>query len=106
MDFSFTEEQTLLEDSVARYIQNDYDFEARQQLLKTEDGFSRENWSTFAELGWLGVPFSEADGGFDGGAIEAMLQGKVLQVDKADRTVERAFEHGQTGQTAIAEDRH
>ena len=73
MDFSFTEEQTLLQESVARFIQNDYAFEDRQKLVKSEGGFSRENWSTFAELGWLGVPFSEADGGFGGGAVESML---------------------------------
>ena len=35
MDFSFTEEQTLLEESVGRFIQNDYDFEDRQKLVKS-----------------------------------------------------------------------
>jgi len=73
MDFSFTEEQTLLEDSVAKYMQNDYGFDDRQKLVKSELGFSAANWSTFAELGWLGVAFAEADGGFGGGAIESML---------------------------------
>jgi len=73
MDFSFTEEQTLLQESVARFIQNDYGFEQRQKLVKSEQGFSAEHWKTFAELGWLGVPFAEADGGFDGGAVECML---------------------------------
>ncbi len=91
MDFSFTEEQTLLEESVARYFQNDYDFESRQQLVKSEDGFSQENWATFAELGWLGVPFSEEDGGFGGGAIECMLMaenfGKGLLVEPYLATV-------------------
>lgn len=73
MDFSFNEEQTLLEESVARFIQNDYAFEDRQKLVKSDDGFSADNWKTFAELGWLGVTFSEADGGFGGGAVESML---------------------------------
>jgi pimeloyl-CoA dehydrogenase small subunit len=73
MDFSFSDEQTLLKDSVERFIQNDYGFEARQKFAKTEAGYSAENWKTFAELGWLGVPFAEADGGFGGGAIETML---------------------------------
>ena len=73
MDFSFTEEQTLLQESVSRFMQNDYGFEARQKNAGTEQGFSAENWQTFAELGWLGVPFSEADGGFGGGAIETAL---------------------------------
>ena len=73
MDFSFNEEQTLLSESVERFIQNDYDFDARQKLVKSELGFSQENWSTFAELGWLAVCFSEEDGGFGGGAVESML---------------------------------
>ena len=73
MDFSFTEEQTLLQESVSRFMQNDYGFEARQKNASTEQGFSAENWQTFAELGWLGVPFSEADGGFGGSAIETAL---------------------------------
>ena len=76
MDFSFTDEQTLLEDSVAKYMQNDYAFDDRQKLVKSELGFGADNWSTFAELGWLGVAFSEEDGGFGGGAIEAMLMGE------------------------------
>ena len=73
MDFSFTDEQTLLEESVARFMQNDYAFEDRQKVIKSDLGYSAEHWSTYAELGWLGVPFSEADGGFGGGAVEAML---------------------------------
>ena len=73
MDFSFSEEQNLLQDSVARYIQNDYDFESRQKLTQTDLGYSQENWSSYAELGWFGVPFTEADGGFGGSAIDTMI---------------------------------
>jgi pimeloyl-CoA dehydrogenase small subunit len=73
MDFSLSDEQTLLQDSVARFVQNDYPFEARQRVIREDPGFSRAHWRTFAELGWLGVPFSEADGGFGGGAVESML---------------------------------
>src|SRR5210317_198669 len=85
MDFSFSEEQTLLQDSVERFIQNDYAFETRQKVVKDEQGFSSDNWKTFAELGWLGVPFAEADGGFGGSAIESMIMmeqfGKGLVVE-------------------------
>ena len=91
MDFSFTEEQTLLEDSVSKYIQNDYDFDSRQKLVRSEQGFSSENWSQFAELGWFGVCFNEAEGGFGGGAIELMLMaeqfGKGLLVEPYLATV-------------------
>jgi pimeloyl-CoA dehydrogenase small subunit len=91
MDFSLSEEQTLLQDSVARFIQNDYSFEARQKLVAGELGFSADNWRTFAELGWLGVPFSEDDGGFGGGAVESMLMleqfGKGLVIEPYLATV-------------------
>ncbi len=73
MDFSFSDEQGLLKDSVERYVQQEYSFAARQKLVKTERGFGEKNWHTFAELGWLGVPFAEKDGGFGGGPIETML---------------------------------
>lgn len=73
MDFSFSEEQNLLQDSVQRFIQNDYAFDTRQKILKTEDGFSRDNWASFAELGWLALPFSEESGGFGGTAVETMI---------------------------------
>ncbi|MEN7341488.1 MAG: acyl-CoA dehydrogenase family protein [Pseudomonadota bacterium] len=73
MDFSITEDQTMLQDSVAKFIANDYDFDSRQEHAATELGFSRERWTEFAELGWTAVPFSEEDGGLDGGAVELML---------------------------------
>lgn len=73
MDFSISEEQSMLADSVARFIDNDYDFERRQQIAATETGFSAELWQTFAELGWTAVPFAEEDGGLGGGPVELML---------------------------------
>ena len=73
MDFSFTDEQTLLQETVARYVQNDYDFESRQKNAQLSNGFNPDNWNTFAELGWLGVPFSEEDGGFGGSAVDTMI---------------------------------
>jgi len=73
MDFSLTEVQTMLQDSVEKYIANDYDFDSRQQHAASELGYSADVWQTFAELGWTAVPFSEADGGFDGGPVEMMV---------------------------------
>ena len=91
MDFSFTEEQSLLQDSVQRFVQNSYEFETRQKLIKTEEGFSRDNWSSFAELGWLALPFPEDSGGFGGTAVETMIMmeefGKGLVVEPYVTTV-------------------
>ena len=91
MDFSFSDEQTLLQESVSRFITNDYGFESRQKHSRSDAGYSFENWQTFAELGWLGVPFSENHGGFGGGAVETMLMmeefGKGLVVEPYLATV-------------------
>ena len=73
MDFSYSEEQQMLQDSIAKFVQNDYDFDSRMKLVKSETGYSEENWKLFAELGWLMVPFSEADGGLGGSATDLMV---------------------------------
>lgn len=73
MNFSVTEEQTMLADSVARFIDNDYDFETRQKIAASDAGYSLDLWRQYAELGWTAVPFSEEDGGLGGGPVEMML---------------------------------
>ena len=73
MDFSVTEEQSMLADSVAKFMENDYDFESRQKIAESDSGYSPELWRTFADLGWTAVPFAEDDGGLGGGPVELML---------------------------------
>lgn len=73
MNFDFSEEQQMLKDSVARFVQDEYDFEARNKVVANESGFSQENWQKFAELGWLSIPFEEELGGFGGGATDTMV---------------------------------
>ena len=73
MDFSLSEEQQLLKDSITQFVDKDYLFDIRQKNIKSELGYSSDFWKTFADLGWLGMPFSEADGGYDGGPIDLMV---------------------------------
>ena len=73
MDFSLTDEQRMLQDTVERFVRSDYTFEKREGFVAEKDGFSRENWSNFAELGLLGLTFDEDSGGFGGGGIEQMI---------------------------------
>ena len=73
MDFSISEEQEMLVDSVARFIDNDYGFEQRQKIAEGETSFSARHWQMFAELGFTAVPFAEEDGGLGGGPVELML---------------------------------
>jgi len=85
MAFALTDEQKLLQESVDRFIERDYDFESRTKLADGDEGWSAKNWATFAELGWLGVPFAEDVGGYGGGPVEAGLiaegLGKGLAVE-------------------------
>ncbi len=73
MDFSFSTEQTLLKDSVERFVREAYPFETRRRLAESDEGFSRENWAKFAELGWLGVALPEELGGSGGTPVEIMI---------------------------------
>jgi alkylation response protein AidB-like acyl-CoA dehydrogenase len=73
VNFDFSEEQVMLRDSVARFVQDQYDFDARCAVVANDSGFSAENWQTFAELGWLSIPFSEEHGGFGGNALDTMV---------------------------------
>ena len=91
MNFNFSEEQQMLKDSVARFVQDQYDFETRRKLANSEIGFSKENWQQFAELGWLSIPFAEKHGGFGGGVVDSMVVmeeiGKGLVVEPYVATV-------------------
>ena len=73
MDLALTTEQKLLQDSVERFVDKDYPFERRRQLAAGAEGFGRDNWAKFAELGWLGIPFPSELGGVDGGPVETMI---------------------------------
>ena len=73
MDFSYSDEQRMLKDMVDRVVADQYSFEQREKIIKSDTGYSPEVWSQFAELGLLAVPFSEAAGGFNGGGAELMV---------------------------------
>jgi pimeloyl-CoA dehydrogenase small subunit len=73
VDFDLTDEQRLLKDSVDRVIADRYAFEQRRKYLAEPDGWSRDVWAQYAELGLLGLPFAEQHGGFGGGAVETMI---------------------------------
>lgn len=73
MDFSFTEEQTLLRETVRRFLAENYDFETRRKAIRQEPGWRPGIWQEFAELGLLGALVPEEQGGLGGGPIEAMI---------------------------------
>ena len=73
MDLSLSEEQRLLGDAANRFIAGRYTFEARRGYLQSREGFSRDIWREFADLGWLGLSVPEDFGGLGTGAIETGL---------------------------------
>jgi pimeloyl-CoA dehydrogenase small subunit len=73
MDFEFSEEQQLLKDSIEGLLGDKYDFEQRKKFLAGSEGWSREIWKQYAELGLLGLPFAEEHGGIGGGPVETMI---------------------------------
>jgi alkylation response protein AidB-like acyl-CoA dehydrogenase len=86
MDFSFTEEQSMLRDTIASYLADNYGFDQRRAALGREPSWRPDVWSAFAdELGILGAAFPEALGGLGGGYTENMVVmeelGKALVVE-------------------------
>lgn len=72
MDLSLSDEQKQLQEAAERFVRDKYTFDNRRKIAATEKGFLPENWAQMAELGWLGVPLTEAEGGY-GGPIETMI---------------------------------
>jgi pimeloyl-CoA dehydrogenase small subunit len=73
MDFDLSEEQRLLKESLDRLIGDRYAFEQRKSYGQSPEGWSRELWAQYAELGLLGLPFAEGYGGSAGGPVETMI---------------------------------
>jgi pimeloyl-CoA dehydrogenase small subunit len=73
MDFDLSEEQRLLKESIDGLLTDSYDFEQRKKYMAEKGGWSKAVWDKLAEQGLLGLPFSEEDGGFGGGAVETMI---------------------------------
>ena len=73
MDFDLTEEQRLLKESLDRLVGDRYAFEQRKGYAQAAEGWSRDLWAQYAELGLLGLPFAEEHGGSAGGPVETMI---------------------------------
>ncbi len=72
MDFTPTEDRRMLADMIGRFVREQYPLETRHLNAGLEEGFSREAWRQFAELGVVGALLSEEAGGFGGGGFDIM----------------------------------
>ena len=73
MDLSISEEQSAIRDVISRFIENEYDFEKRMSIAEGDSAFDSDAYNFFVEQGFTAIPFSEEDGGLNGGPVETML---------------------------------
>ncbi|MEE9102611.1 acyl-CoA dehydrogenase family protein [Pseudomonas nitroreducens] len=78
MDFVLNSEQQLLQDSVRRYIDKQYSFEARTALVKAGRNGSADNWGIFAANGWLMAALPEEHGGLGGSVLDSVIIAQEL----------------------------
>lgn len=78
MQFTLNSEQQLLQDSVRRFVEKDYAFEARAALLAVGPAGAIKHWDLFAENGWLAAALPEAYGGLGGSALDTTLIAQEL----------------------------
>ncbi|WP_182524515.1 acyl-CoA dehydrogenase family protein [Nocardioides dongkuii] len=79
MDFTYDDEQDALRDAVRGLVGKAYaDFEQRRRTAAEEPGFSEKMWTQLAEMGLLGLPFAEEDGGVGAGPVEIGIVAREL----------------------------
>lgn len=74
MDFQLDSEQEALRDAVRGLLSKAYDTsETRRAVTKVDPGWDEKTWQRLAEMGLLGLPFAEADGGMGAGPVEVSI---------------------------------
>jgi len=72
MNFDFSDSQQQLREAVARWVEKNYSFERRKQIVQA-GGFDRGAYDELAGLGLAGICVSEEHGGLGLGAVDAMV---------------------------------
>jgi len=78
MDFRLSEEQQQFADSLRRWVERDYTFEARQKIVGSSAGVSDSAYASLVELGALALAVPENAGGLGGSSEDMMLVMKEL----------------------------
>jgi alkylation response protein AidB-like acyl-CoA dehydrogenase len=76
MDFTLDEEQEALRDAVRGLLKGydpTVDAERRRQVTAEDPGYDEALWARLAEMGLLGLPFAESDGGMGAGPVEVAV---------------------------------
>lgn len=67
------DEQAMLRESAERYVAPGFAGSSAKRERASADGALFDSWSTYAELGWLGVAIPEQYDGSGGGIVELMI---------------------------------
>lgn len=74
MDFTLDTEQVALRDAVRGLLTKEYDTsETRRAVVNEGQGWKADTWQRLAEMGVLGLPFAEEDGGMGAGPVEVSI---------------------------------
>ncbi len=73
MNFSFSEDQTLLKNSVRAALDEHCKPAHVRAMMDDATGYSERVWQELAKLGWLGLPFPERHGGAGLGLVELAI---------------------------------
>jgi alkylation response protein AidB-like acyl-CoA dehydrogenase len=74
MDFSYSDEQEALRDAVRALLATSYSsIDGRRAATAKDPGFDEAMWGRLAEMGILGLPFSEEAGGMGAGPVEVAI---------------------------------
>lgn len=100
MHFYLSEERQMLADTTNRFIADRYDIKVRHANAKLDDGFNRETWSEFADLGLIGALLPAEVGGFGGTGEDIAV---IFESLGRGLVVEPFLATGILGATPIAE---
>ncbi len=112
MHFDLSEERQMLADTTRRFIADRYDIKVRHANAKRDDGFNRDTWAEFADLGLIGALLPGEVGGFGGTGediaviFESLGRGLVVEPFLASGILGTGalVEAGSDAQKALLED--
>jgi alkylation response protein AidB-like acyl-CoA dehydrogenase len=78
VEYSYDNEQTALREAVSGLLNRAYGGDQRRAVVATDPGFDIRTWSRLAEMGVLGLPFAEDDGGMGAGPVEVAIVAEEL----------------------------
>lgn len=85
MDFRLSDEQRMLDDSAARFLEAEFPFKTYRESVASLQAFDQSRWQKIADLGWMACAFPESVGGYGGTLVDTQLiarrMGERLSLD-------------------------